>query len=204
MRSHPNHVATLFLVAAGLVAALAACEAIDSGEERKGEELRGRALADATLARWKKQNPGRDWIVVETEQHEITEHADNSRLLDGGQEAGQTYGRFTKADLLLWEREATKLVVAGSKIFHSADELGGTVGVSCDMCHPHAANTHPETYPKYQVQMGRAILLRDMINWCIQQPVRGKALEADDFRMQALEAYIYAQRTGVSLEWGKH
>ena len=24
------------------------------------------------------------------------------------------------------------------------------------MCHPDAANTHPETYPKYQVQLQRS------------------------------------------------
>ena len=48
------------------------------------------------------------------------------------------------------------------------------------MCHPDAANTHPETYPKFQPQLGRVALLRDMINWCIEHPVRGKQLAADD------------------------
>jgi cytochrome c len=72
------------------------------------------------------------------------------------------------------------------------------------MCHPHAANTHPETYPKFQAQLGRVALLRDMINWCIEHPVRGKALAADDPRMRAMEAYILAQRKGKTLEYGKH
>jgi thiosulfate dehydrogenase len=76
--------------------------------------------------------------------------------------------------------------------------------VSCDMCHPHAANTHPETYPKFQSQLGRVALLRDMINWCIEHPLRGKALAADDPRMRAVEAYILAQRKGKTLEYGKH
>ena len=88
-------------------------------------------------------------------------------------------------------------------VFHSGDELGSTVGVSCDMCHPHAANTHPETYPKFQVQFGRVALLRDMINWCIENPTRGKPLPDDDVRLKALEAYILAQRKGVPLEYGK-
>jgi hypothetical protein len=43
-----------------------------------------------------------------------------------------------------------RVALAGSSVFHDATELGSTIGVSCDMCHPHAANTHPETYPKYQ------------------------------------------------------
>ena len=72
------------------------------------------------------------------------------------------------------------------------------------MCHPNAANTHPETYPKFQVQLRRVALLRDMINWCIEQPARGKRLEPDDPKMRALEAYIMSQRKGVPMEFGKH
>ena len=67
-----------------------------------------------------------------------------------------------------------------------------------------AANTHPETYPKYQVQLGRVVLLRDMINWCLEHPVRAKPMPADDPRMRAMEAYIFAARKGKSLEYGKH
>ncbi|NQT89320.1 hypothetical protein HQ560_21305 [bacterium] len=77
------------------------------------------------------------------------------------------------------------------------------MGVSCDMCHPDGSNTHPETYPKFQAQMGRVALLRDMINWCIQHPVRGDGFAADDPKMRALEAYITAQRKGTALEYGK-
>jgi len=72
------------------------------------------------------------------------------------------------------------------------------------MCHPHASNTHPETYPKFQTQLGRVVLLRDMIHWCIEQPVRGKHLEPDDPAMRALEAYIMAQRSGTPMNYGKH
>ena len=81
---------------------------------------------------------------------------------------------------------------------------GGTIGVSCGNCHPNGANTHPETYPKYQVQLQRVALLRDMINWCIENPVKGKALADDDPKMRALEAYILSTRKGVALEYGKH
>jgi cytochrome c len=88
-------------------------------------------------------------------------------------------------------------------VFHSGDELGSEIAVSCDMCHPRAANTHPESYPKFQPQLGRVALLRDMINWCIEHPVRGKVLAPDDPKMRALEAYIIAQRKGVALDYGK-
>jgi cytochrome c len=52
--------------------------------------------------------------------------------------------------------------------------------------------------------MGRVALLRDMINWCIQHPVRGQGLAPDSPEMRALEAYIIAQRKGKALNYGKH
>jgi thiosulfate dehydrogenase len=176
----------------------------DSGTDPTGKG--GKPLADAHMAQWKLKNPGRanDWIKEEKERHKIQPPADNSDLLKGDQGKGHAYGNYTERDILMWARETEKLVVEGSRVFHSADLLGGTIGVSCDMCHPDAANTHPETYPKFQPQMGRAALLRDMINWCIEHPVRGKAMAADDARMRALEAYIFAQRKGVKLNYGKH
>ncbi|HAK93661.1 MAG TPA: hypothetical protein DCM87_01300 [Planctomycetes bacterium] len=164
----------------------------------------GQVLADSLMDQWKRAHPERDWVEVEKEQHELIPPADNSALLKGGQGPGHPYGRVTEQELLLWAREAEKFAVEGSRIFHSADLLGSTVAVSCDMCHPHAANTHPETYPKYQTQLGRAVLLRDMIEWCIENPVRGTHLTADDPRMRALEAYITAQRSGTVMSYGKH
>ena len=129
---------------------------------------------------------------------------DNIRRQFGPSAYGRFRQTYTEQDILTWERETEKFVVEGSRIFHDAELIGGTVGVSCDMCHPDASNTHPETYPKFQVQLGKTALLRDMINWCIEQPVRGKPLDADDPRMRALEAYIIAQRKGVALDYNKH
>jgi thiosulfate dehydrogenase len=121
-----------------------------------------------------------------------------------GGKQGQTYGAFTTRDEEVWKAATDDFVKKGHDIFHDAKALGGTIAVSCDMCHPDAANTHPETYPKFQVQFGRVALLRDMINWCIENPVRGKPLHDDDVRLKALEAYIIAQRKGVPLDYGKH
>lgn len=158
------------------------------------------------MAQWKARNPDRanQWVEEEKQRHKIQPSADNADVLKGEQAKGQAYGNYTQRDVLMWARETEKLVVEGSRIFHNADRLGGTVGVSCDMCHPDAANTHPETYPKFQPQMGRVALLRDMINWCIQHPVRGQALAPDSPEMRALEAYIVAQRKGEKLDYGRH
>jgi hypothetical protein len=162
----------------------------------------GTAIAGALMTEWLRKNPNSAWEVEEREKHTLQTAADNSALV--GQISGQSYGKITQQDVALWKSETERVATAGSRVFHSGDELGSTIGVSCDMCHPHAANTHPETYPKFQAQLGRVALLRDMINWCIEHPVRGKALSADDPRMRALEAYVLAQRKGKTLEYGKH
>jgi cytochrome c len=196
---------------AGRAITVVACLAIVAGivgcdEQSRGPSQDPKAVAEAHMAQWKRENPDRAdrWVEEEKERHTIQPPADNSGLLQGEQGKGHPYGNYTERDILTWARETEKLVVEGSRVFHSADRLGGTVGVSCDMCHPDAANTHPETYPKFQPQMGRVALLRDMINWCIEHPVRGKPLAADDPRMRALEAYITAQRKGTALNYGKH
>jgi thiosulfate dehydrogenase len=50
----------------------------------------------------------------------------------------------------------------------------------------------------------RVALLRDMINWCIENPTKGKPLPDDDVRLRAMEAYIMAQRKGIAMAPGKH
>ncbi len=113
-----------------------------------------------------------------------------------------SFGEPTRREQMIWKAELDKLVAEGDRLFHS-DELG-TNGVACAMCHPHASNTHPETYPKFQAQLKKVALLRDMVNWCILNPLEGEELPHDDDRMRALEAYILAQRAGTRLEAGKH
>jgi len=109
---------------------------------------------------------------------------------------------FTDQDVERWQLEYMSVVEKGRALWGSPDL--GTNGVACGQCHPNAANTHPETYPKYQQQLGMVVELRDMINWCIQNPLEGETLPLDDQRMIALEAYIAWERRGVPLAPGKH
>ena len=109
---------------------------------------------------------------------------------------------FTDADVERWQNEYMSVVADGRALWGSADL--GTNGVACGHCHPNGANTHPETYPKFQQQLGRVIALREMINWCLMNPLEGEVLELDDPRMIALEAYITYERRGVALDPGKH
>ena len=162
----------------------------------------GQKIAADLMAQWQQKHPDANWIAEERQKHTIVEPADNKNVI--GRTQGQTYGQVTERDVLNWQRETLAMAVHGSTVFHSGDAMGSTIAVSCDMCHPDASNTHPETYPKFQPQLGRVALLRDMINWCIEHPLRGTAFAADDRRMRALETYIYAQRSGTPLTYGKH
>lgn len=181
---------------------IGACDGGKPVEVPKG--LKGQPLADNLMDQWKRAHPEANWVSAQKERHALKPPADNSDLLKGDQGKGHVYGNYTERDLLTWARETEKFVAEGSRIFHDADALGSEVSVSCDMCHPHAANTHPETYPKFQTQLGRVALLRDMIEWCIENPVRGEQLAPDGPTMRALEAYIQSQRKGVPLNYGKH
>ena len=109
---------------------------------------------------------------------------------------------FTDKDVERWQGEFMSVVTEGRALWGSGDL--GTNGVACGQCHPNAANTHPETYPKFQQQLGGVVAFRDMINWCLMNPLEGEKLELDDKRMIALEAYATYERRGVALEPGKH
>jgi len=109
---------------------------------------------------------------------------------------------FTREDLKRWKEEYMSVVMKGRNLW--TDPNLGTNGVACAQCHPNAANTHPETYPKFQKQIGRVIALREMINWCLRNPLEGKELAAGDPKMIAIEAYVHWERRGVPLAPGKH
>ncbi|MDA3868716.1 MAG: cytochrome C [Gammaproteobacteria bacterium] len=109
---------------------------------------------------------------------------------------------FTGADLKRWKQQYMEVVDEGSKLFHGG--LGNENTVSCDQCHPNASNTHPETYPKFQQQLGKVAVLSEMINWCIKNPLKADPLPLDSARMTALQAYITEERRNVPLAPGKH
>ena len=109
---------------------------------------------------------------------------------------------FTKQDLARWEQQFQGVVKEGRQLWTSP--ALGTNGVACAQCHPNAANTHPETYPKFQKQLGKVASMWEMVNWCIRNPLEGKDLAADDPRMTAILAYVAYERRGVKLEPGKH
>lgn len=109
---------------------------------------------------------------------------------------------FTDEEVERWKQHYEDVADQGRSLW--TDPALGTNGVACAQCHPNAANTHPETYPKFQKQLGRVAELWEMINWCIRNPLEGEDLAADDPKMIALQAYIARERRGVPLAPGKH
>ncbi len=113
--------------------------------------------------------------------------------------------QFSKEDMARWQSEFDSSAAYGRQLWtNDAKVKIGTNGVACAQCHPNGANTHPETYPKFQKQLGKVAPMWEMINWCIRNPLQGKNLAADSREMTALQAYITKERKGVKLEPGKH
>jgi cytochrome c len=109
---------------------------------------------------------------------------------------------FTKADLDRWQAEYQKVVAEGRALW--TDGSLGSNGVACAQCHPNAANTHPETYPKFQKQLGKVAQLWEMVNWCLRNPLQGQPLGADDPKMTAMLSYATFERRNVKLAPGTH
>ena len=109
---------------------------------------------------------------------------------------------FSEVDVKRWAEQFDGVVKEGRALWTSPDI--GKNGVVCAQCHPNAANTHPETYPKFQKQLGKVANLWEMVNWCRRNPLQGEPMKADDPRMTAMLAYIVWERRGVKLEPGKH
>jgi thiosulfate dehydrogenase len=102
-------------------------------------------------------------------------------------------------------------VKKGDLLFHGDPTIAKTMGVTlsktgmaCAMCHPMTSDTHPQSFPKFQAQMGKFATLRDMINWCIEKPNQGEKIDTDSDAMKALEAYIYWSNSGSVLVPGKY
>jgi cytochrome c len=115
---------------------------------------------------------------------------------------GAAADEFTAQDAKRWQDQYLQVAEQGRKLWGSP-ELG-TNGVACGQCHPNASNTHPETYPKFQQQLGKVVPMWEMMNWCIRNPLEGQPLAADDPRMTALLSYVALERRGVALDPGKH
>jgi cytochrome c len=109
---------------------------------------------------------------------------------------------FTEKAPALWETEYLNAVKEGRKLFNG-QELGRKQ-FSCAKCHPDAADTHSETYPKFNKGMGKVVTIGEMINGCIANALEGERLAPESRKMTALISYITDVRRGVALDPGRH
>ncbi len=117
----------------------------------------------------------------------------------------------TPEQLKLFNDVFMEWVVKGDLLFHgdpATEQAMGVklseTGMACAMCHPFAADTHPQSFPKFQVAMAELATLRDMTNWCIEKPMQGTAIDVDSDAMKALEAYMTWSNTGSELVPGTY
>jgi|Deesub1362A_J573_1020465.scaffolds.fasta_scaffold29619_2 thiosulfate dehydrogenase len=84
------------------------------------------------------------------------------------------------------------LVEYGKALF--ADASLGTNGKSCLTCHPEPSTLSGvgnKYNPKAYFNMAKKeMTLKEVINFCIEVPMKGKPLPENDERLTALEAYL--------------
>jgi thiosulfate dehydrogenase len=98
---------------------------------------------------------------------------------------------YSKADLADMQKQLLETVNHGYELWHGSMASMSTNGLACGNCHPDAAGTNPQTFPKFQADLGKVAPIRDMINWCIQVPQQGTALDVNGPDMVAMEAYAF-------------
>ena len=109
---------------------------------------------------------------------------------------------FTKEELKAMDEKLTASAKRGYDMWYGARADMANNGLACANCHPDAAATNPQTFPKFMPQTDRVMAYRDMVNWCIENPQGGKALDVNSADMVALEAYSFYLHRGVPIETG--
>jgi len=104
-----------------------------------------------------------------------------------------------RTDTQIAQEEAMLMqaVARGDALWHNPGL--GTNGLACGNCHPDGSASNPQTFPKYQSNLGKVGTLREMINWCIMVPMQGKALALDSEDMISMEAYSTFTHRGMPI-----
>ncbi|MDP2681476.1 MAG: cytochrome C peroxidase [Deltaproteobacteria bacterium] len=83
-----------------------------------------------------------------------------------------------------------KLMKLGEKLWN--DTKLGTSGAACALCHPGGKGLKKAPFPKYLKMPDDILTLDQMINFCMENPMKGKPLSWNSIKMTALAAYIQA------------
>jgi len=98
---------------------------------------------------------------------------------------------FTAEELAEQEAALIAAVDKGYHLWHGSKPEMTTNGLACGNCHPDAAASNPQTFPKYVPMFGKVVPFREMVNWCVENPQLGKALDVNGEEMTAMEAYAF-------------
>jgi thiosulfate dehydrogenase len=109
---------------------------------------------------------------------------------------------YTKAELEQQEAKLLVLVDKGRDLWHGSKPEMASNGLACGNCHPDATASNPQTFPKFLPQFNKVVPFREMVNWCIQNPQAGKALDVNGEEMTAMEAYAFYLYRGAPIEPG--
>jgi thiosulfate dehydrogenase len=109
---------------------------------------------------------------------------------------------FTDAQLADQKQQLLDVVNKGRDLWHGSNPAMSTNGLACGNCHPDAAASNPQTFPKWVPQLNAVAPMREMINWCIVHPQNGTALDVSSPDMVALEAYAAYLYRGEKIEPG--
>jgi thiosulfate dehydrogenase len=109
---------------------------------------------------------------------------------------------FTDAQLAEQQQELIDVVNKGRDLWHGSNPEMSHNGLACGNCHPDAAASNPNTFPKYVTELARVAPMREMINWCIVHPQDGKELDVNSPDMIALEAYAFYLYRGQKIDPG--
>lgn len=109
---------------------------------------------------------------------------------------------YTEAELKAMDAKLMASVQRGFDIWHGGRADTANNGLACANCHPDAAATNPQTFPKFLPVFNRVVTYREMVNWCIQNPQGGKALDVSGEDMTAMEAYSFYLHRGRPIETG--
>lgn len=109
---------------------------------------------------------------------------------------------FTKAELADQEAKLLALVDKGRDLWHGTKPEMANNGLACGNCHPDAAASNPQTFPKFIPAFNKVVPFREMVNWCVMNPQGGKALDVSGEEMTAMEAYAFYLHRGEKIEPG--
>ena len=66
----------------------------------------------------------------------------------------------------------------------------GSAGLSCNTCHPKGKGLNKKPFPRYVSMPNDIVTMDQMINYCMLNPMKGKALAWNSEEMTALAAYV--------------